>query len=153
MTRNTAINIILVLLAAILGVVGFKLSLVLRPTGDTTLPVSACNPSTLDCEVALPKGGRIRLSFTPRPVRPLQAFKAKMSVDGVVINKAELDFEGTAMKMGFYRPELKKANGGYSAEVILPVCVTGTMEWAATALLTTPEGTIAIPFHFEVAGR
>ena len=43
--------------------------------------------------------------------------------------------------------------GIYAADAILPVCVTGTMEWAATVMLTTPEGTIAIPFHFEVAGR
>ena len=57
------------------------------------------------------------------------------------------------MKMGYYRPELKSTDGIYSADAILPVCVTGTMEWAATVVLTTPDGTIAIPFHFEVAGR
>ena len=153
MTRKTAINIIIVLLAAILGIVGFKLSPLLRATGDTMLPASTCNPSTQDCQITLPNGGKVGLSLTPRPIRPLQAFRAELSVDGIVVNKAELDFEGTAMKMGYYRPELKEADGVYSAEAILPVCVTGTMEWAATVLLTTPNGTIAIPFHFEVAGR
>lgn len=153
MTRNTAINIILVLLAAILGVVGYKLSPLLRATGDMTLPVSPCNPSTQDCQATLPNGGKIELTFAPRPIRPLQAFKAEMKVHDLKVNKAELDFEGTAMKMGYYRPEFKNANGAYSVDAILPVCVTGTMEWAATVLLNTPEGTIAIPFHFEVAGR
>ena len=41
MTRKTAINIILILLAAILGVVAYKLSPLLRATGDTVLPVAA----------------------------------------------------------------------------------------------------------------
>jgi len=152
-TRKTAINIILVLLAAILGVVGYKLSPLLRATGDTTLPVSACNPSTQVCQVTLPNGGKIELSFAPRPIRPLQTFKAEMTAHNVKVNKAEIDFEGTAMKMGYYRPELKSTDGIYSADAILPVCVTGTMKWAATVVLTTPDGTIAIPFHFEVAGR
>ena len=153
MTRKTAINIILVLLAAILGVVGYKLSPLLRASADTRLPVSTCNPSKQDCQVTLPNGGKIELSFAPRPIRPLQTFKAEMSVAKLRVTKAELNFEGTAMKMGYYRPEFRNKDGIYSTDVILPVCVTGTMEWAATVLLTTPEGTIALPFHFEVAGR
>lgn len=153
MTRKTAINIILILLAAILGVVAYKLSPLLRATGDTVLPVSTCNPSAQACQVSLPNGGKVELSFAPRPIRPLQAFKAEMSVHDVKVSKAEIDFEGTAMKMGYYRPEFKGADGIYAADAILPVCVTGTMEWAATVVLTTAVGTIAIPFHFEVAGR
>lgn len=153
MTRKTAINLILILLAAILGVVGYKLSPLLRATANTTLAVSTCKPSLDDCSVTLPKGGKIELSFSPRPIRPLQAFKAKLTVHELEVRSAELDFEGTTMKMGYYRPEFKEADGVYSVDAILPVCVTGTMEWAATVLLTTPEGTIAIPFHFEVTGR
>lgn len=153
MTRKTAINVILVLLAAIVGVVGYKLSPRLRATANTTLPVSACDPSLNDCRVALPHGGEIMLSFKPRPVRALQAFKAELAVRDARIRSAEIDFEGTAMKMGYYRPRLENANGIYSTDAILPVCVTGTMEWAATVLLTTSDGSIAIPFHFEVSGR
>ena len=96
MTRKTAINIILILLAAILGVVGYKLSPLLRATGDTTLPVSTCNPSAQPCQVSLPNGGKVELSFAPRPIRPLQAFKAEMSVHDVKVSKAEIDFEGAA---------------------------------------------------------
>ena len=106
MTRKTAINIILILLAAILGVVAYKLSPLLRATGDTVLPVSTCNPSAQACQVSLPNGGKVELSFAPRPIRPLQAFKAEMSVHDVKVSKAEIDFEGTTMKMGYYRPDL-----------------------------------------------
>ena len=49
------------------------------------------------------------------------------------------------MKMGYYRPRLNPLDGGYSAETMLPVCVTGTMEWAATILLSTPTAAWRFP--------
>jgi len=152
-TRKNAITIILFLLFAILGVVGYKLSGLREVEAGVTLPVSVCNPALEDCTVALPNGGAVELSFSPRPIRPLLAFQARMTVRGVEVGSAEIDFEGTDMKMGYYRPRFNPANGVYSAEAILPVCVTGTMQWAATILLDTPAGTIAIPFHFEVSGH
>lgn len=153
MTRKAAINIILVLLIVILGVVGYKLSPLMHPSASVMLPAAKCDPGAQDCTAALPDGGHIELSFNPRPIHPLEAFKADVAVRGTTVVSAELDFDGSTMKMGYYRPKLTESNGRYSAEVILPVCVTGTMEWAATVLLTTPDGTIAVPFHFDVARR
>lgn len=152
MTPKNAITVILILLAAIVGVVGYKYSLQHKPRAGTLLPVSACNPARDDCTVALPDGGEVTLSFTPRPVRPLRAFTARLTVRDVEVRSAEIDFDGTTMKMGYYRPRLNPVDSGYSAEAMLPVCVTGTMEWAATILLSTPNGSLAIPFHFEVSG-
>ena len=152
MTRNNAITVILLLLAAILAVIGYKLSQQQNQHAGTLLPVAACNPARDDCTVTLSKGGKVTLSFSPRPVRPLRAFTARVAVSDVEVRSAEIDFDGTTMKMGYYRPRLNPVDGGYSAEAMLPVCVTGTMEWAATVLLTTPDGSLAIPFHFEVSG-
>ena len=152
MTQKNAITVILILLAAIVGVVGYKFAQQHKPHAGTLLPVSGCNPARDDCTVALPDGGEITLSFTPRPIRPLRAFTARLAVHGVEVRSAEIDFDGTSMKMGYYRPRLNPLDGGYSAEAMLPVCVTGTMEWAATILLSTPNGSLAIPFHFEVSG-
>ena len=152
MTRKNAITVILLLLVAIVGVVGYKLSQQQKAHAGTLLPVSACNPARDDCTVTLPKGGEVTLSFSPRPVRPLRAFTARVAVRNVEVSSAEIDFDGTMMKMGYYRPRLNPVDGGYSAEAMLPVCITGTMEWAATILLTTPDGSLAIPFHFEVSG-
>ncbi len=152
MILKNAITVILILLAAIAGVVGYKYSLRQKPHAATLLPVSACNPARDDCTVALPDGGEITLSFTPRPVRPLRAFTARLAVRNVEVRAAEIDFDGTTMKMGYYRPRLSPVDGAYSAEAMLPVCVTGTMEWAATILLSTPNDSLAIPFHFQVSG-
>lgn len=152
MTLKNAITVILILLAAIIGVVGYKLSQQQKPRAGTVLPVADCNPARDDCTVALPDGGKITLSFSPRPIRPLRAFTAHLAVHDVEVRSAEIDFDGTTMKMGYYRPRLNPVDGGYSAEAMLPVCVTGTMEWAATILLRTPHGSLAIPFHFEVSG-
>lgn len=152
MTLKVAINIILALLVAILGVVGYKLSPQRNIDTGQTLPVAACNPALDDCSVALPDGS-IELSFSPRPIRPLQAFKARLRVRNLEVRSAEIDFEGTDMKMGYYRPPFNMTDGVLVADAILPVCVTGTMQWEATVMLTTSTGRIAIPFHFEVAGR
>lgn len=153
MTPKVAINIILVLLVAILGVVGYKLAPQRHIGTGAKLPVVACNPALTDCSVALPNGGGIELSFSPRPIRPLQAFKARLTIRDREVRSAEIDFEGTDMKMGYYRPPFNRADGALVADAILPVCVTGTMQWEATVLLNTPTGQIAVPFHFEVAGR
>lgn len=152
MTLKVAFNIILALLVAILGVVGYKLSPQHNIDAGLTLPVAACNPALDDCSVALPDGS-IELSFSPRPIRPLQAFKARLRVRNLEVRSAEIDFEGTDMKMGYYRPPFNMTDGVLVADAILPVCVTGTMQWEATVMLTTPTDRIAIPFHFEVAGR
>jgi hypothetical protein len=54
------------------------------------------------------------------------------------------------MNMGFLRPVLVAEGGGrHAAEVVLPVCVTGAMEWQATLILESPGGRIAIPFRFR----
>lgn len=153
MTRKHAITLILFLLLAILGVVGYKFAALRAVKAGVTLPVSACNPAFDDCTVTLPSGGKIELSFSPRPIHPLQAFKVRLTVSDLEVRSAEVDFEGTTMKMGYYRPHLDLSNGSYSADATLPVCVTGTMQWAATVLLSTSTGTIAIPFHFDVAGH
>ncbi|MFT3849974.1 MAG: hypothetical protein QM739_15260 [Propionivibrio sp.] len=153
MTRKNAISLILFLLAAILGVVGYKLASLRAIKAGLTLPVSACDPALGDCTATLPGGGKIELSFSPRPIRPLQAFEARLTVRDAEVRSAEIDFEGTTMKMGYHRPRFDLVNGSYRAEAILPVCLTGTMQWTATVLLDTPAQTIAIPFHFEVLGH
>ena len=112
MTLKNAITVILILLAAIIGVVGYKLSQQQKPRAGTVLPVADCNPARDDCTVALPDGGKVTLSFSPRPIRPLRAFTAHLAVHDVEVRSAEIDFDGTTMKMGYYRPRLNPVEGG-----------------------------------------
>jgi len=65
-------------------------------------------------------------------------------------DKVEVDFAGTAMNMGFNRPQLKRlASGRYEGQTTLPVCVSGAMEWQATVIVTAGDKVIAVPFRFD----
>ena len=153
MTRNTLLNSAILLIAAIIGVIGYKLSPMLRPNADITLPGSPCNLGLQACTTTLPNGGRLELSIEPRPIRPLQPLQLSVSITGLKADTMEIDFDGSEMKMGYNRPVLTASNGRFAGQTILPVCVSGTMEWTATVLVTTDKRRIAIPFNFEIAGR
>ena len=153
MTRNTLLNSAILLIAAIMGVIGYKLSPMLRPNVDITLPGSPCNPGLQTCIATLPNGDRLELSIEPRPIRPLQPLQLSVSITGFKADTMEIDFDGSEMRMGYNRPVLTASNGRFLGQTILPVCVSGTMEWTATVLLTTDKRRIAVPFHFEIAGH
>lgn len=153
MTEYARFPIVIVLVIAILGVIGYKLSPWLRPKADLTLPVAACNPGLQVCTATLPDGGQLELSIEPRPIRALQTLSLNVAVSGLQAKTVEIDFDGTQMKMGYNRPSLTGSNGRFTGQTILPVCVTGSMQWAATVLISTETRTIAVPFHFKVAGR
>jgi len=80
-------------------------------------------------------------------VRPLAL---RVAVEGIEPEKIEVDFAGTAMNMGFNRPQLKRvASGRYEGQTTLPVCVSGGMEWQATVIVTAGGKVIALPFRFD----
>ena len=138
---------------ACLSVIGYKLSARWRATDADQLLRSSCDPSLQVCSVALPHGGHLQLSITPRPIRPLQKLSVDVTITGMNAKKVEIDFDGVDMSMGFNRPVLTGNGQSFSGQAILPVCITGTMTWRATVLATTQEGRIAAPFDFVVSGR
>ncbi len=153
MKNPTLAGIAFALAAAIFGVIAFKLIPLLRPSADLTLPAKRCNPSLERCAATLPDGGQIVLSIRPLPIRPLQTLHLDVEVSHLQTEKIEIDFDGTQMRMGYNRPQLTGANGHFRGTTILPVCVTGAMEWVATVLITTRDKRIAAPFIFDVAPR
>lgn len=141
------------LLIVILGVIGFKLSPQLRNAAVVTLPISTCSPAQDTCSTTLPDGSRLDFSMEPRPIRPLQPLRLIVGISESSPAKVEIDFNGAAMEMGYNRSVLQGSDGHFSGQAMLPVCVTGKMQWLATVLLTQKDRKIAIPFHFELAGR
>ena len=153
MSKTTQVNIIILLLTAILGVIGYKLSPMFRPNADITLPAVSCNPGIRPCFSTLPDGARLDFSIKPHPVPPLQSLDLSVEITALKVDKVEIDFDGTQMRMGYNRPLLAGSNGRFTGQAILPVCVTGAMEWVATVLITAGDRRIAVPFLFEVAAR
>lgn len=153
MTKKLLLDIVLLLALAVLGVAGYKLAPLLNPKTDIALPLSPCDLNRQACVATLPDGGQIEFSIEPRPIPSLKPLKLQATVRGSEVRKLEVDFAGTDMKMGYNRPALEGADGRFSGQANLPVCITGTMEWDATVLLDTGKALIAVPFRFAVTSE
>ena len=143
------------LLIALLVVVGYKLSPMLLPKADVTVqPDPSCNLQRGACAVDLPGGGRGELSSNALPIPMVKPFEIRVATRGISPGRVEVDFAGIDMNMGFNRPVLDQRSPGlFAAEVSLPVCITGLMDWQVTVLLETGGERIAIPYRFSAGGH
>jgi len=153
MNPRRTVSLVMALALACLLVAGYKLSAAWRATRATTLPAPACNPSEGDCRVALPEGGHLTLSITPRPVRALRTLNLLVAFSDTHADRVEIDFDGADMSMGYNRPQLAGQSEVFSGTAVLPVCISGTMTWKATVLANIDGRRIAVPFLFDVSGR
>lgn len=155
MNKKILIDTIGILLIALVVVVGYKLSPILLPKADVTVrPDPACNLLRESCAVELPSGGRIELSSSVLPIPMVRPFEIRVATSGFTPGKVEVDFAGVDMNMGLNRPELGlRAPGQYAAEVSLPVCITGLMDWQVTVLVETGAERIAIPYRFSAGAH
>jgi hypothetical protein len=144
--RSRLIDVLILLAIALIGVVTWKL----QPRSDVAIPLSNCNLNLQICAADLPGGGSIEFSVEPRPIPVVRPLALRIAVEGIEPEKIEVDFAGTAMNMGFNRPQLKRvASGRYEGQTTLPVCVSGGMEWQATVIVTAGGKVIALPFRFD----
>lgn len=150
MNKKILIDVIGLELIALVVVVGYKLSPMLLPKADITVqPDPVCNLQREACSVALPSGGNVTLAMGTRPVPLVKPFEVQVATSGFTPARVEVDFSGIEMNMGYNRPELAaRGTGSYAAEVTLPVCITGSMDWQATVLIETGSERVAIPYRF-----
>lgn len=143
------------LLIALLVVVGYKLSPMLLPKADVTVqPDPSCNLQRQSCAVDLPSGGQIELSSSVLPIPMVKPFEIRVATVGISPARVEVDFAGIDMNMGLNRPVLvQRSPGQYVAEVSLPVCITGLMDWQVTVLVETGGERIAIPYRFSAGAH
>jgi hypothetical protein len=162
MSKKLLLDLAILLALAILGVLGYKLAPLFNPKTDVTLPLSGCNLSQQACAATLPDGGQLEFSIEPRPIPSLKSLKLQVTLQGSDARKVEVDFAGTDMKMGYNRPLLDVENSRtgqssatirFSGQAVLPVCITGTMDYDATVLVETGKEWIAVPFRFSVSGE
>lgn len=137
-------------LIALVVIAGYKLSPMLLPKADVTVqPDATCNLQREACSVKLPSGSTVQLAMGTRPVPMVKPFEVQVTTTGFSPARVEVDFAGVDMNMGLNRPQLAaRGAGAYAAEVTLPVCITGHMDWQATVLVETGNERIAIPYRF-----
>ena len=143
-------TVVALLTLVLLLVVSYKLKDMLKPSvaASATLDIS-CDLRKGPCTSQLPGGGKVSFSIAPNTIPILRPLKIDVKVDGVDVSKAEVDFTGIGMDMGYNRPELKAVTKQqFMGKAILPVCVRSKMDWEAKVLLQTDRGLLMAPFRF-----
>ncbi|MDD2884184.1 MAG: hypothetical protein PHT48_03955 [Dechloromonas sp.] len=153
MTRKIWIDLIGLLLIALLIVVGYKLSPLLQPQVDRSLPLAACDLQQTACDLDLGGGARLHLDVGKRPVPLVQPFAVRLQVEGMAAKSAVLDFTGVDMNMGINRFDLQPAGAGlFEGSASLPVCVSGQMLWQLQVVIHSDRERLAVPFRFVTGG-
>ena len=151
--KNLLIDAAVLCALVAIGGIGYWFSPLLLPTSDIAgVPNPGCDLHRQACGATLPDGGRLELSITPRPIPMVQPLAVEVRVNGIEVGKAEIDFAGVDMNMGYNRPQLAPAGAGrFVGSASLPVCITGSMAWKATVLLESGRRRISVPFRFSSA--
>ncbi len=117
---------------------------------------SDCNPVEFVCEAGNTKHA-VTLQF-PEKVVYLKPFKIRITTQGFEnesIEKVNVDFKMVGMDMGLNRFGLRamndeKGNVYYEGEGILPVCVSGRVDWMANTQIITSDKFYEATFKFKV---
>jgi hypothetical protein len=106
--------------------------------------------------------GRVELALhLGGPVTPLTVFPVKLGIEGLDpagIDAVTITFEMQGMDMGLNRFELEPVSGPgngvrYRGKAMLPVCVSGRVDWRARVSVATPMGLYRAVFDFTTGQR
>ena len=149
--RNLVVDAAILAALVAVGIAGYLFSPLLMPTADVVaVPDAGCDLHKQACGATLPDGARLVLSIDPRPIPMVKPLNLEVKLSGMAPDKIEVDFAGVAMNMGYNRPQLAPAGAGrYTGSASLPVCITGSMAWQATVLVTAGRKKISVPFRFD----
>ena len=143
-------TIVALLTLVLLLSVSYKLKDMLKPGIAAKAELDeSCNLRKGACSSNLPGGGKVTFSIAPNDIPILRPLQLDVKVEGVDVSKAEVDFTGIGMDMGYNRPRLEAVSKNqFLGKAILPVCVRSKMDWEARVLLQTDHGLIMAPFRF-----
>ena len=149
-SNKTLLATALLLALLLAGAIAQKLLPTLDQTVAVTLPLDKiCDLQRGACTSSLPGGGSVTFAIEPRPIPVLRPIKLIVTMQGVKAAKAEVDFTGVDMKMGYNRPLLQAAGAGrFEGETTLPICSVNSMTWRASVLVETGGKRVAVPFEF-----
>ncbi|MEW8137985.1 MAG: hypothetical protein AB2761_13045 [Candidatus Thiodiazotropha endolucinida] len=109
----------------------------------------ACDLRAGACMTQLNDGGSVSFSIEPRDIPVVKPLQLRVNLAGIRATSIEVDFSGVDMNMGFNRSKLSRvADGVFSGQAMLPVCVWDAMEWEAQVLIDTQKGLISVPYRF-----
>lgn len=122
-----------------------------------SIVIARCDLNLGPCVVDLAMGRGLEVSLSPRPIpvmKPAELAVATRGFDAPAT--AEVLLTGVAMDMGFHRTVLRRiSERRLGGETIIPVCVTGTMEWQLDLRIAAPGANdpIRVRFLFAAPAR
>lgn len=139
------------LLLVLIAVAGYKYRQMASGNLIATAPLdTTCLLDAGSCTASLPTGASASFAITPHPIVATTPLQLSLQLKGIEARSVEVHFSGESMNMGLSQFTLTpQAEGTFSGEAILPVCVRNSMMWIADVLVTTPQGRVAFPFRFE----
>lgn len=128
------------------------------PMGLPVVLPEDCDLNAAPCSAELAAGGTVTLAISPRPVPMLRELQLRLVLDEQARamlgtpETLELDLAGVEMFMGYQRPALEHGGEGrYHGTTTLPICVTESMTWAATAMPAGAPDEAFAQFRFVTA--
>ena len=152
--RKLLIDVAIALALACVVVVGYKLAPRLAPQAGPTLAApAACDLNASACAADLPGVGRVELAITPRPIPLARPLEVSVRIVGPRVERIErvaIEFTGATMDMGYNRVALvAEGDGSFRAGAMLPVCVSGRMNWRATLHIDSDGRHDAVTYAFS----
>lgn len=150
----------ILLLLMLVGLTGYHFIMSAKNTEQQHILLQTvkveCNPAELFCRAGDTKHV-VSLHF-PENVAYLKPFKMRVAIQGFddeLIEKINVDFKMVGMDMGLNRFSLTaksdaKGNVYYEGEGILPVCVSGRVDWLANTQVITTDKFYEAAFQFKV---
>lgn len=151
--------LLLILILAASGVAYYFVSnneLEQKPRQLLNLLELNCNPSKSVCEAA-EQDNSVTLYF-PEQVHYLKPFRMQVTAKGfsnTAIEAVQVEYTMVGMDMGLNRFSLMpvtddKGQQRYEGEGILPVCVSGRVDWLANVNIVTEEKVFEAAFKLQV---
>lgn len=112
--------------------------------------VKGCDAARASCSLHADDGTVVMLTLGPGLV-PLKPFAVAADVSGVVPDKDSViaDFQMVGMDMGMNRYRLTHSDGAWRANVTLPVCMSGRVDWFALIEFTAKGNSYRAKFPFQ----
>lgn len=146
----TKTNKYALLAAAVVVLIGGYFLFADRPAPTTVAVPEACSLQKSSCSGALPGGGKVSLSIAPRPIAYDAQLTVEVTIEGAAAEKVEIDFNGAVVNTSYNRVPLQATEPGrFKGVAVLPVCMSGGMDWQATVLVESGGNRVPVPFLFN----
>lgn len=123
----------------------------LWPREVLSLPqLEDCRLDQGSCRADLGEGAVLQVDVEPRPILPAEPITIELELEGLAAKQVTATFRGATMNMGLVETKLAaKGQGRFAGKALLPVCVSGRMDWELAITIESGRKLIRQPFRFQ----